>query len=97
MMPRTLHILRQWPTHDWLAQWINEDTVVIVSEQALAAVIQQHNLLTLLPPAQYCLRSEVLLLETAQRELVPAHLLQLADTAWVELTLQCAPLISWGD
>ena len=96
-MPRALHILRQWPARDWLTQWLHEDTVVIVSEQALEAVIQHPELLELLPPARHCLRSEVLLLEPAQRELIPAHLVQLADTAWVELTLQCAPLISWGD
>lgn len=97
MMPRTLHLLRQWPQADWFAQWLRQDTVVIVSEQALRAVMQQPVLLQQLPATVNCLRSEVLLLSAAEREQIPAHLLQLADSAWVELTLQCAPLISWGD
>ncbi len=97
MRPATLHILRHWPQPEWIAQWLHPDSVVIVSEQALRAVIQQPQLLEQLPAACNCLRSEVLLLDETERELLPAHLWQLADSAWVELTVQCAPVISWGD
>lgn len=98
MMPRTLHMLRQWPQADWINQWLDEDSVVIISEQALHAVMQQPELLQQLPTGCCnCLRSEVLLLSESERDRVPAHVLQLADSAWVELTLQSAPVISWGD
>ncbi|CAI8163358.1 hypothetical protein [Pseudidiomarina mangrovi] len=98
MMPRTLHLLRQWPQSEWIAQWLSPDSVVIISEQALRAVMAQPELLEQLPVACcHCLRTEVLLLTAAQREQLPAHLLQLADNAWLELSLQCAPVISWGD
>lgn len=98
MMPRTLHMLRQWPQADWINQWLDEDSVVIISEQALRAVMQQPELLQQLPTrCCNCLRSEVLLLSESERDRVPAHVLQLADSAWLELTLQSAPVISWGD
>jgi hypothetical protein len=41
--------------------------------------------------------SEIAQLNADEREQLPAHLLQLADPVWLELTLQCSPLISWGD
>ena len=96
-MPRALHTLRQWPTTDWISQWLHSDCQVIVSEQALRAVLAEPHLLELIPCPCYCLLSEVQLLRPELREQVPAHLLQLADTAWLDLTLQCSPIISWGD
>ena len=96
-MPRALYMLRQWPQADWIQQWLHSDTVVIISEQALKAVISAPELLDQLPMVCNCLMSEVAQLNADEREQLPAHLLQLADPVWLELTLQCSPLISWGD
>lgn len=96
-MTTPLHVLRDWPSADWLTHWQNEECAFVISEKALELCLIEPELADLLPGRSYVLITELALLAErgAVTEDLPLSLIQISDSRWVELTLQCAPVITW--
>ncbi len=99
--PNALITLRQWPSAAWCAQWLTADTQVILSEQALLATWRNHELIDELPARPLALISEIKLLREQHDDLIdldlPITVIQIADSRWVELTLECKPVMVWDE
>jgi hypothetical protein len=93
--------LRQWPSAAWCTQWVKQDTQVIISEQALLDIWRNHDLIDELPARPLALMSEIALLREQHSDLadrdLPITVIQIADSRWVELTLECKPVMVWDE
>ncbi len=96
-MTTPLHFIRDWPSADWLQHWQHDDCAFLVSEKALELCLLEPELAELLPGRTYVLITELALLaeQGLMTEDLPLSLIQISDTRWVELTLQCAPVVTW--
>lgn len=91
----TTHLVRTWPTADWLARWVSAETTLILSEAALQHLVEQPERIHDLPVLPYALHSEIAL-QNLQEQL-PAALIQLGDARWVELSLDADHYMVWDN
>ncbi|WP_411358398.1 hypothetical protein [Pseudidiomarina salilacus] len=100
--PNALICLRCWPLPaqqqklltSWLAQ---PNTVLLLTEQALAQWLATPVLFDTVSVPVYALQAEVSnLTNDNPDQAVPAFLLQLSDSAWLDLTLQSQPVLNLG-
>lgn len=76
---------------------LQEDCCVLVTGAALRAICDDPDQLEPLPGRCYALQTEVNLAQQHGQPLtVPPQLVLINDARWVELTLNCQPLVNWG-
>lgn len=102
MVPNALVCLRSWPLPaqqdkllvSWLAQ---PNTVILLTEQALGQWLATPELFDTVAVPTYALQVEVSgIAKDTPAASIPAFLLQLSDTAWLDLTLQSQPVLNLG-
>lgn len=100
--PNALVCLRRWPLPaqqqklltSWLAQ---PNTVLLLTEQALAQWLAMPALFDKVSVPVYALQAEISdLTNNHPDQAVPAFVLQLSDSAWLDLTLQSQPVLNLG-
>jgi|GEM_PF-1970693 len=94
-----LWVMRTWPDTAWCQQWLTAASQVILSELALLEVWYHPERIDELPARPLALHTEIQLLRQQQPELaeleLPITVIQIGDQRWVELTLECQPVILW--
>ena len=91
------YLVRRWPSSDWQQAWLQADTTLIFSEQALLDLIHHPELVESLDLCPYVLHSELQVLSADLREQLPASVIQIGDARWVELTLESNTYTVWDD
>lgn len=91
----SVFLVRNWPSSDWLARWVDAGVTLILSEQALQHLIANPDLMDTLPVYPYALHSEIVL-QNLQEQL-PASVIQLGDARWVELTVEADQYMVWDN
>lgn len=98
---RALFTLRRWPLSATdqallMATAQQQEVVLIVSEQALEALLDTPDAFSALPYPCYVLQTELALTADNSANL-PPYIMQLNDSSWVELTLACGPVTFLGN
>lgn len=99
-MTTTLHHIRQWPTPEWRERYLLAPSCVLLSEAALLHAYQEPGALREIAVATYVLMDELKQLQPHYpilSEEPPAGLIQVNAAQWVELTLNCQPVLLWND
>ena len=90
-------LVRNWPTNEWQQLWLQPNTTLIFSEQALLDLIRFPEQIESLPLCPYVLHSELQNLADELRDQLPASVIQLGDARWVELTLESSYYAVWDN
>ncbi|MBY6063040.1 hypothetical protein CWI80_00575 [Pseudidiomarina sediminum] len=95
---RALITLRNWPLSHadqalLAATASQQEVVLIVSEHALSAMLANPDTFAELDYPCYVLQTELALHTSAS---LPAYVMQLSDSSWVELTLASGPVTFLG-
>ncbi|RUO41046.1 hypothetical protein CWE22_02315 [Pseudidiomarina aestuarii] len=99
-MTKTLHHIRHWPTPEWRERYLLAPSCVLLSEAALLHAYQVPGALREIPVPAYVLIDELAQLQAHYpilSEEPPAGLIQVNAAQWVELTLNCQPVLLWDD
>lgn len=94
--PRALYYVRSWPLSDadqacLVSAAQDQDLTAIFTEQALAELLANPELLDEFPYPAYVLQTE-LALYGEQAQALPPFVLQLNDASWVTMTLDAQPV-----
>lgn len=95
----TLHHLHQWPTRAWCKRYTIAPSVVLLSESALLHAFEHPAAVAEISVPVYVLTAELERLRphyAILRDDAPAGIIQVNATQWVELTLNCRPVVVWN-